>query len=372
MKQAVQRHAALRGGALDGMRFAAALLIVVYHYGSEAPVALESLSDVFARGYLATDFFLMLSGFVLGRAYGAQVLEGRVGGFAFWRKRAERVWPGHLVALGALVVLYVGATAAGFATSHPENYTWRALALQVFLVQAWGVPGGDGWNQPSWSLSALIVCYALFPFSWRALSRVKQAWVVALIGLAVVFVTDLVTQAAIGRRAFDLPTGLALVRAVPLFCLGACLARVVNEGQPRPQVAAWLCAGAALAFAGLQALGRWDFSSIVCIAVIVLALGRLPIAKPSALLERAAKLSFALFITHPATGLAYWGAAKVLAKRVELGTAGGWALWACSVPVAVMVAWAFDRFVDEPIQRWLAARRGGRPTGAPVPAPATT
>ena len=63
-----------RGGALDALRFAAALLIMLYHFGSESPIKLYRLNEVFARGYLATDFFLMLSGYVLGRAYGPSLL----------------------------------------------------------------------------------------------------------------------------------------------------------------------------------------------------------------------------------------------------------------------------------------------------------
>ena len=45
-----------RGGLLDLLRFAASLLIVVYHFSAEGPWPLESLHPVFLRGYLATDF----------------------------------------------------------------------------------------------------------------------------------------------------------------------------------------------------------------------------------------------------------------------------------------------------------------------------
>lgn len=69
------------------------------------------------------------------------------------------------------------------APRHPENYSLFAFAMQVVLVQAWGIGGGEGWNEPSWSLSALIICYATFPWIWRALQRLHwfvdeplQAW----------------------------------------------------------------------------------------------------------------------------------------------------------------------------------------------------
>ena len=58
----------MRGGALDALRFFASLFVVLFHFGDEAPIPLADMHSVWARGYLATDFFLMLSGFVLARA----------------------------------------------------------------------------------------------------------------------------------------------------------------------------------------------------------------------------------------------------------------------------------------------------------------
>ena len=46
------------------------MFVVLFHFGDEAPIPLHALHSVWERGYLATDFFLMLSGFVLARAYG--------------------------------------------------------------------------------------------------------------------------------------------------------------------------------------------------------------------------------------------------------------------------------------------------------------
>jgi peptidoglycan/LPS O-acetylase OafA/YrhL len=50
------------------------------------------------------------------------------------------------------------------------------LLPQVFLMQAWFVPGPSGWNMPTWTLSALIVCYAGFPAAWRATAKIASPW----------------------------------------------------------------------------------------------------------------------------------------------------------------------------------------------------
>lgn len=349
------------------MRFAAALLIVLYHFGGEAPIPLDSISSVFARGYLATDFFLMLSGFVLGRAYGQQVLGGRISVPSFFRKRVERVWPGQVVVLLGLAALYFAATVAGAAPRHPENYSGQSFVMQMLLVQAWGVPGGGGWNEPSWSLSALVICYVAFPFIWRAVSRIRNPLNLLALGVNAVVAADLVCMLALKHHVYDLPLAVGVLRALPLFLLGTCLARLVEQGYPSVPSAKSLAVASVLLLVGLQLLGRYDLASILCIAAMVLALGRLPVAAPSALAERGAKLSFALFITHSITGMAFFGALKILERKVALSPGVHWALWACSIPAAVGVAWLFDRLIDEPVQQWLARRRKAR---AAVPTPA--
>jgi len=358
-----------RGGALDALRFVAALLIVVYHYGGDAPVMLETLHPVFSRGYLATDFFLILSGFVLGRAYGAQVLSGRTGLGAFLKKRIARIWPGQLIVLAAVAAIVGLAGLAGVAPRNPEHYTPLAMTLQAFLVQAWGVPGGGGWNQQSWSLSALIVCYAGFPLAWRWISKLTSPSALLALGLGAVLVGDLVCVAVFGRHLYDLDFHLGVIRAAPLFLLGICIARVVETGRPSVAVARALAVLSITALVLLQLAGRFDLASLVCIAGVVLSFGRLPVAKPSALVEQGAKLSFALFITHGLTGLLWFGALHAAEARFELPSWLHWALWAAALPAAFVVSALFHRWIDDPIQQWLKprlARKAAKPELAPA------
>jgi peptidoglycan/LPS O-acetylase OafA/YrhL len=362
---------ASRGGALDALRFVAALLIVLYHYGTEAPTALASLHPVFERGYLATDFFLILSGFVLGRAYGAQVLGGRVSLFGFLKKRVARIWPAQLVVLAAIAAVVAGVGLLGVSPENPQNFTPTAIAMQALLVQAWGVPGGGGWNHQSWSLSALLVCYAMFPLLWAGVSRLRGAVTPLAIGLITVVAGDLICMAAFGRHIYDLEFHLGVIRAAPLFLLGVCIARVVEQGRPPVAVAQAMAVLAVIAVVLLQIVGRFDLPSIVAIAAIVLSFGRLPVKRPSALIEEGAKLSFALFITHGLTGLMWFGALGVLEARVDLPAWAHWTLWAGAVPASLVVAALFHRLIDDPVQKWLAPRLKGvrkppRETAAPA------
>ncbi len=353
-----------RGGALDALRFLAALLIVLYHFGSEAPVVLADLHPVFERGYLATDFFLILSGFVLGRAYGGQMMAGRIGLFSFLQKRLSRIWPAQLFVLAALASVVTLAAMIGADPRHPENFTLGAMAMQVFLVQAWGVPGGGGWNHQSWSLSALLVCYAAFPLAWRWISRMTSPSALLALGLAMVMIGDLVCLRLFQHSIYDLDYSLGVVRAAPLFLLGICIARVVEQGRPSVLMARVLAVLAVCALAMLQAVGRFDLLSIVAIGTIVLAFGRLPVRKPSVLIEEGARLSFALFITHALVGLIWFGALTVLRARVPLDPWMDWTLWAGSIPAALIGAALFHRLIDAPVQAWLNNRSPARKPSA--------
>lgn len=364
--QAASARVPVRGGALDLLRFLAALLIVVYHYGQSAPVALDALHPVFSRGYLATDFFLILSGYVLGRAYGRQVTSRQISPAAFLGKRLTRLWPAQLIVLVAMALIVGLALLAGLEPEHPENYSPLAWLMQLGFVQAWGLPGGGGWNHQSWSLSALVVCYAAFPLAWRWVSRLKSSSALLCLGMLAVMIGDLICMAAMGRHIYDLEFHFGVIRALPLFLLGLCIARVVEEGRTpilAAHVMGWLAA-AVLVF--LQIAGRFDLPSIVAIAAIILACGRLPVKRPSALIEEGAKLSFALFITHAVTGLVWFGVTGQIEARFELSQSARWLLWAGSIPAALIVSALFHRWIDEPLQAWLnralARRRPGPAT----------
>ena len=345
-------NASSRGGALDLLRFAAALLIMLYHFGNESPIKLYHLNPVFARGYIATDFFLMLSGYVLGRAYGPAIQNAKISWGRFWVRRASRVWPAHLIVMAAFgLYVFAGQTWFGVAPN-PARFAWSAFVQQVFLIHAWSPinPPADGWNLPSWSLSALLVCYAAFPWVWKALARVRPAVVLVVIGLAAMVAGDSTARDLYDRPLYDLPFQLGVMRALPLFLLGMCLAQAVSLHWPSKIAARILMWGGLVAFVCLAGFGRFDFLTMAAIAAVILGAGRLPVRKPNALFESAAKMSFALFITHTFVGVIYWDQIHTLIYRVPIPLVYQWAMWVAGFPLAIACAWAFDKWIDQPIQ----------------------
>ena len=127
----------LRGGALDALRFVAALFVVVFHFGDQAPVALSELHPFLGRGYLATDFFLMLSGFVLAKAYGPAVAAHRISLGRFWSKRFVRCYPTHLITLALLAAMVGAGALSGFLAKglgYPAYYVALAIVSALGLL----------------------------------------------------------------------------------------------------------------------------------------------------------------------------------------------------------------------------------------------
>ncbi|WP_374321412.1 acyltransferase family protein [Brevundimonas sp.] len=219
----------VRGGWLDALRFIVAFLIILHHFQAAGPEPLAHLiNPIFERGgFLLTNFFLIDSGYVLMRVYGAAVDKGRMSPGDFFLKRFLRVVPAHLIMGLSLVGLVLLATAAGAPPRNPEWFAWDQLPAQLLLLQSYGVHGGLGWNAPTWSISALIGCYLAFPWIIRGLMRLGP-WSALALGVGVYLAANQLCWAFLGYPVYQMPMGYGIVRALPLFLLGMCLA-----GSPR-------------------------------------------------------------------------------------------------------------------------------------------
>jgi peptidoglycan/LPS O-acetylase OafA/YrhL len=317
-----------RGGALDLLRFVAALFIVLYHVAERAPVSLFAIHPALGRGYLATDFFLMLSGYVLARTYGPRLLGQDVTTGEFLKRRILRIWPAHLVMLALFVAFVLGTGAVGLAPQNPQWFQWPQLLPQVFLTQAWFVPGPSGWNMPTWTLSALIVCYAGFPAAWRATARIRSPWTTLLIGVAIFLVVDYAAKAVTGIPGHQLPLRFGLVRGIPLFILGMLVARLPTAISSR-----WADGLAMLGLliyaAGASGAKGWGWAGL------------------------AGRLSFSLFLTNQLVAVVWFGLLRAATAKLGLDGPLLWTAWAMALPACVVAAWLFERFVDTPLQAWI-------------------
>ncbi|MDC1327643.1 acyltransferase, partial [Ulvibacter sp.] len=136
-------------------RFVAALLIVIFHFGSGNPhFSNEYTQFLFKQANVGVSYFFMLSGFVMIIAYHKKV---KVNFIDYMRNRFARIYPVYLLALLLLLFLYI--------LSKQVNYT--DLILNIFMLQAW-IPGKAlVFNIAAWSLSVELLFYVLFPFLYN-------------------------------------------------------------------------------------------------------------------------------------------------------------------------------------------------------------
>jgi peptidoglycan/LPS O-acetylase OafA/YrhL len=341
---------------LDGLRFLTAGLIVLFHYQSEGPRSLTGFSPLFQRGYLATDFFLILSAYVLGRAYGRKVLSGAVSDERFLAKRLLRVWPAHIIVLAAFAAVVGLSATIGLTTHDPAQLQWSNLPAQALLIHAWGLDLGAGWNLPTWSLSALVVCYAAFPSLWRKLSRVSGALLLFGGGVAVIWAANGLSQSLYGRVLYDLPFNLGVLRALPLFAFGACIARASELNWPSERLAPVMAVVAGVMVIGLQFVGRFDLLSMILLGVLIAAGGVIRAPRGASFAALAGRISFALYITHILVAMVWFRLTHIVIEGLHLSEPVQWALWAMAFPLAVATALAFERWIDSPVQavvnRW--------------------
>ncbi|BBF79574.1 acyltransferase family protein [Asticcacaulis excentricus] len=349
-------HPRAGGASLDVLRFLAAGFILLFHFGESAPRPLGDLIPVLWQGWLATDFFLMLSGFILMRAYGPRLAEQRVSPLSFVSRRILRLWPSHIVALLLLLAVVTLATLQGHPPGHAEKYTVSGFFEQLMLVHGWGISQIPGWNVPTWTLSALVVCYSLFSLSAGRVYRWNRAALV--VGIVAILGLGLALGALIGHAFVDLPFQYGLIRALPLFFIGALLERL-TAGVGVSQRAYF----AGMAISGfivivLGSLPRDSASDVVILAALatVLVLSAGVRFHESHLTKRLGRASYALFLIHTVIGAIALGVDGMLMHRFALSEPVHWIVWGLCVAAAIAAAFVFEACVDRPLSQWVTAR----------------
>jgi len=147
---------------LTGVRGIAALVVVLYHFGE--PYHTLGIQTHFRihQGYLAVDLFFVLSGFVLAYNY-ADYFAANFSLQRFWHffiRRIARLYPAYF----AITCLYLMKMAVNFAGDNPfDSYRFSDIPGNLFMLTGWGL-GIKPVVGDSWSVSAELGAYLLFPF----------------------------------------------------------------------------------------------------------------------------------------------------------------------------------------------------------------
>lgn len=337
--------------ALTGARGIAAWMVVLFHLrfmftgigGAYGPLS---------YGYLAVDFFFVLSGFVIWLTYGEKLREQGIAGIPeFLKRRVARVWPLHLFMLGCAIPFATLLALSG--RPDWQQYPPAELPLHFLLLQNWGFTERLTWNVPAWSISCELAAYLVFPFlvmaiDWRRLPTI------ALLAATVVFaglIWALFTATASPTLGHGITT-IGVPRCLGEFAIGTVICSLWVRWRESPVLPALATAaiGLAILAAHIAGLLPQTFALPLVFATLVLVLA-LTSGMRGNLLESApvhylGEISYATYLGH---WLLWMGFKLVFITGHDMG----WGLFFLFVALVIASSAFLYHFVERPAQRWL-------------------
>jgi peptidoglycan/LPS O-acetylase OafA/YrhL len=207
---------------LTGLRFIAAFWLLLYFFWERLDLGSRDHFSLIEKGSMGVDLFFILSGFILAHVYGPQVENKTFHWRSFLWARLARIYPLHIACFLMMFGLWAVAVKMG-AQIEAHAFDVTQIPAHLLLVQAWGTVKSDGWNFPSWSISAEWFAYLTFPIAFGIASIFKKA---PLAGLALAMGLFWILVAFVNQLGFvlvDMTWQGGIVRIVPSFLMGIAL-----------------------------------------------------------------------------------------------------------------------------------------------------
>ncbi len=356
---------------LDGLRGVAALMVIWYHIYEGFAFASGGAIETFNHGYLAVDFFFILSGFVIGYAYDDR-----------WKKSLtikeffKRLHP--MVVLGAVlgtISFCIQGSVQWDGTHVATSMVMLSLLCAMFFIPA--IPGvgyevrGNGemfpLNGPCWSLFFEYIGNILYAIFIRRLSNKALAVLVALLGVA------LVSFAAFNVSGYgNIGMGWTLdgvnflggsLRMLFPFSMGMLLSR--NFKPVRVKGAFWICSAVLIALFAVPFVegnqpvclnGLYEMFCVVIVFPVLVwlgASGNTTDKNSTAVCKFLGDLSFPVYVIHyPIMYLFYsWLIEKKLYTLSET-----WPVALLLFFGNILLAYLCLKWYDEPLRKWLSRR----------------
>ena len=352
---------------LDGLRGIAAIIVVIFHL-LETFTHGDNKIQIINHGYLAVDFFFVLSGFVIGYAYDDRWSKMSLGNF--FKRRLIRLHPMIIIGMIIGAITFYFQDSMFFPGIH-EVPVGRMLL--VMLIGFTLIPVGPsldirGWQEmhpldgPAWTLFFEYIANILYALVVRKFSNTILAIFVFITGVALIHLS--VTRGdVIGGWSVDpLQLRIGSTRLLYPFFAGLLLSRTVRPGSIKN---AFLWSSLlVIVVLSVPRLGGTDhlwinglyvaFSIVVVFPLIVYlgASGEVNGKFASKLCKFLGDISYPIYIIH--YPLIYTFMAWVANNEVSM---------VASLPMAFLVllicivlAYGSLKLFDEPVRRWLSRR----------------
>lgn len=352
---------------LDGLRGVAAITVVCFHI-FEA-FATSHLDQRINHGYLAVDFFFILSGFVVGYAYDDR--WGKMKTTDFIKRRIIRLHP--MVVMGAIIgaiMFYTQGCSVWDVSVVPIAALLVATVLNMFLIPATtgseirGVGEMFPLNGPSWSLFFEYIGNILYALFIRKLPTKALGILVFIIGCGLAWF-------AILGPLGDICVGFSLtgteftggsLRLLFSFSAGLLLSRIFNPTNIKG--AFWICSISIIALLAVPRIGGAEYlwmngvyDTLCCVLFFPLlvylgASGKTTDKYTARICKFLGDISYPLYMVHYPFIYLYFAWVKNNELTFEeslLGAAG-------VVVGSIILAYICLKFYDMPVRKYLTNR----------------
>lgn len=357
---------------LDGLRGVAALLVIWYHVFEG--FATGPADQKFNHGYLAVDFFFILSGFVIGYAYDDR-WKGTMTTKGFFKRRLIRLHP--MVIMGAVlgIVSFVARGCEQWSGAAVSPW-WVVLAavMTIFMIPA--LPGtgpeirGNGemfpLNGPQWSLLFEYIGNIIYAFALRKMSARALKVFVAVSGicLAAFSVSNLSGAWNLGvgwtLAEYNFPGGF--LRMTFAFSMGLLMSR--NFRPVKIKGAFWICSAALAVFLTMPYAcgtelpwinGIYDAVCTIVIFPLAVWLGASGTADKKltfGICKFLGDISYPVYIIH--YPFMYYFYSWVWKNGFTFGQV--WPVAVCIFVGSIILAYAFLKLYDTPVRKMLGRK----------------
>lgn len=354
---------------LDGLRGVAAITVVFFHV-FEIFSNGDHTKQIINHGYLAVDFFFMLSGYVISYAYDNRWDKMTLKDFFI--RRLVRLQPMIIIGslIGAVLFYFQHSTGLGWG-GIAETPIWKVILVMVIGMTVFPVGKSldiRGWgemhplNGPSWSLFFEYIANIVYALILRRLSEIILIVLMIIAGAFTIHLAftnpngdmiggwsiDDLTQLKIGftRLAFPFLAGIVLAKVSKL--------KFIKKAFLTTSI----LLVALLAFPRLGGNeAHWQNALYECFALMIMfplviwlgAGGKVVGEKANRLCKFLGDISYPIYITH--YPIVYVFYAWVVNNKIPLEDS--WLQGIVTVIISIAFAYVSMKFYDIPVRKWL-------------------
>ena len=352
---------------LDGLRGVAAIIVVAFHI-FEAFAGGNRFRQIINHGYLAVDFFFLLSGFVVAYAYDDR--WGKMTQWEFYKRRLIRLQP--MVIMGMIIgaIFYYFQASDILFPMIGDMAVWKVILTMIIGFTLLPIPPSmeiRGWAEmhpldgPAWSLFFEYIANILYGLFFRKFSnKVLGIFVLLFAGMLVNYTVFGPKGDVIGGWSLNLEQmNIGFTRLLYPFFAGVLLSRLGKLIHIKG--AFWVCS-ILIAIVlmvprigdenSLWMNGLYESICIILVFPLIVSIGAGgEIRNPFSLkiCKVLGDISYPLYITH--YPLIYWYTAWVVDNKVALND--GYVLGFGVLIASIVMAYLCLKLYDEPVRNWL-------------------